>query len=154
MVIRNYKSEDLPQMVTLFRETIIATCAKEYTLSQRKAWAGADVSCWDESFRKHKTLVAEEEGEIIGFADMDEGYLDRLYVHKDFQGRGVASALCDRLESESGADVLSVYASLTARKFFEKRGYVVIRENTVVRAGTELKNYYMEKPVGQKRREI
>ena len=154
MVIRNYKSEDLPQMVTLFRETIIATCAKEYTLSQRKAWAGADVSRWDESFRKHKTLVAEEEGKIIGFADMEGGYLDRLYVHKDFQGRGVASALCDRLESESGADVLSVYASLTARKFFEKRGYVVIRKNTVVRAGTELKNYYMEKPVGQKRREI
>ena len=141
-------------MVTLFRDTVMTTCAKEYSFSERKAWSGADVSRWDESFRKHKTLVAEEEGKIIGFADMDGGYLDRLYVHKDFQGRGVASALCDRLESESRADVLSVYASLTARKFFEKRGYVVIRENTVVRAGTELKNYYMEKPVEQKRREI
>ena len=27
-----------------------------------------------------------------------DGYLDRLYVHKDYQGRGVATALCDALE--------------------------------------------------------
>lgn len=32
-----------------------------------------------------------------GFADMDaDGYLDRLYVHKDYQGRGVAAAQANK----------------------------------------------------------
>ena len=40
-----------------------------------------------------------------GFADMDaDGYLDRLYVHKDYQGRGVATALCDALEQAAQAN--------------------------------------------------
>ena len=49
----------------------------------------------------HFTLVAEENGVITGFGDMDSsGYLDRLYVHRDFQGKGIASVLCDRLIKE------------------------------------------------------
>jgi GNAT superfamily N-acetyltransferase len=33
----------------------------------------------------------------VGFADMDaDGYLDRLYVHRDYQGRGVAAAQANK----------------------------------------------------------
>lgn len=33
----------------------------------------------------------------VGFADMDaDGYLDRLYVHKGYQGRGVAAAQANK----------------------------------------------------------
>lgn len=55
-----------------------------------------DLKAWDASFRAHKTIIAVKNGEIVGFGDMDEtGYLDRLYVHKDYQGQGIASAICD-----------------------------------------------------------
>ena len=58
-----------------------------------------DLKAWDASFRAHKTIIAVKNGEIVGFGDMDEtGYLDRLYVHKDYQGQGIASAICDELE--------------------------------------------------------
>lgn len=57
-----------------------------------------DLKAWDASFRAHKTIIAVKNGEIVGFGDMDEtGYLDRLYVHKDYQGQGIASAICDEL---------------------------------------------------------
>ena len=47
-----------------------------------------DLKAWDASFRAHKTIIAVKNGEIVGFGDMDEtGYLDRLYVHKDYQGQ-------------------------------------------------------------------
>ena len=50
-----------------------------------------DLAAWDVSFLAHRTLVAVEGETIVGFADMDgSGYLDRLYVHRDFQRRGVA----------------------------------------------------------------
>ena len=49
------------------------------------------------------------DGQIVCFGDMDEtGYLDRLYVHKDYQCRGVASAICDALEQNNKATELTI----------------------------------------------
>ena len=42
---------------------------------------------------KHEMVVTVEQGEIVGFGDIDKsGYLDRLYVHKDHQREGIATA--------------------------------------------------------------
>ena len=92
-------------------------------------------------------MVALIDGRIAGFADMDptSGYLDRLYVHKDDQGKGVATALCDRLERENPSETYMVHASITARPFFEKRGYAVVCKQEVQRHGVWLVNYAMEK---------
>lgn len=81
-----------------------------------------DEAAWDLSFRAHYSLVAVDGEKIVGFGDMDPaGYLDRLYVHRDYQRQGVATALCDALEKAVRGDV-TVHASRTARPFFEKRG--------------------------------
>ena len=77
---------------------------------------------------------------------MDEsGYLDRLYVHKDQQRQGIATAICDALESVSVVNIFTTHASITARPFFEKRGYAVIKEQQVERRGVKLTNYIMKK---------
>ena len=49
--------------------------------------------------------------------------------------------------SAAAADLkrLEVAVSLTARPFFLRRGYVPVREQTVVRQGVELRNTVMEK---------
>ena len=95
---------------------------------------------------EHKTFVAAEGGIIIGFGDIDKkGYLDRLYIHKDFQRRGIASTICDALESAVQVPLITTHASITARPFFEKRGYRVVKEQTVMRMGVSLTNYLMEK---------
>ena len=108
-----------------------------------------DLKAWDASFRAHKTIIAVKNGEIVGFGDMDEtGYLDRLYVHKDYQGRGVAAALCAALEQHAAGMPVTVHASVTARPFFEKRGYRVCRRQQVLRAGVALTNFVMIKGPG------
>ena len=90
--------------------------------------------------------MAAEGGIIIGFGDIDKkGYLDRLYIHKDFQRRGIASTICDALESAVQVPLITTHASITARPFFEKRGYRVVKEQTVMRMGVSLTNYLMEK---------
>lgn len=148
MILRPYRSEDCPALARLFYDTVHTVNARDYTPEQLDAWADGqvDLTAWDESFRAHHTLVAEENSEILGFADMDNmGYLDRLYVHKDYQSRGVATALCDALEAACPAKAFTTHASLTARPFFEGRGYRVLRRQAVVRRGVALDNFVMEK---------
>ena len=125
--------------------------AKDYTREQLDAWATGEINLeeWDESFQAHLTVVAEMDGKIVGFGDMDKtGYLDRLYVHKDYQRRGVATAICDALEQNTKAAEFSTHASITARPFFEKRGYTVVREQQVERRGKLLTNFVMRKERG------
>lgn len=148
MILRPYRSEDCPALARLFYDTVHIVNVRDYTPEQLDAWADGqvDLTAWDESFLAHHTLVAEENGEILGFADMDgAGYLDRLYVHKDHQGRGVATALCSTLEAACPVKNFTTHASLTARPFFESRGYQVLRRQTVVRHGISLENFVMEK---------
>lgn len=147
MIIRPYQPEDCRELARLFFNTVHTVNAKDYTKQQLNAWATGtvDLEAWNRSLTEHFTLVAMENGIITGFGDMDAtGYLDRLYVHRDFQGRGIASALCDRLEASVSGSV-TTHASITARPFFEKRGYRVIKEQQVERRGVLLTNFVMEK---------
>ena len=89
---------------------------------------------------------AQLDGKLAGFADMDAaGYLDRLYVRWDCQRRGVATALCDALEEAVAAPQFTTHASITAKGFFEKRGYCAIRCQQVQRGNQCLTNFVMVK---------
>ena len=117
MQIRKYRPSDCRELAELFYDTVHTVNAGDYTKEQLDAWATGhvDLEAWDRSFREHHTLVALEDGAVIGFGDIDgSGYLDRLYVHRRHQGKGVATALC-------------------------------VREQQVERQGVALTNFVMEK---------
>lgn len=147
MNIRPYRSSDCPALAELFYETVHTVNAAHYTPDQLDAWADGkvDLEAWDHSFREHYTLVAEEEGKILGFGDIAaDGYLDRLYVHRLHQRQGIAAALCDRLEQTVKGSIVT-HASITARPFFEARGYRLVKQQQVERHGVLLTNFVMEK---------
>ena len=148
MQLRAYQPADCAEMAELFYQTVHCVNARDYTAEQLNVWATGkvDLQAWNRSFLVHKTIVAVEDGRIVGFGDIDDtGYLDRLYVHKDHQGQGIASALCDWREGFADGMRLTVHASSTAKPFFECRGYRVVRAQTVVLDGVPLTNYAMEK---------
>ena len=70
--------------------------------------------------------------QIVGFSSITPtGYLDYMFVHKDFQGRGIATMLLEEIERyalAAGIKRITSEVSLTARPFFEKQGYVVEKE--------------------------
>ena len=151
MIFRKYAKTDCAELAELFYDTVHTVNAKDYTREQLNAWATGEINleAWNKSFQAHLTVVAEMDGKIVGFGDMDKtGYLDRLYVHKDYQRRGVATAICDALEQNTKAAEFITHASITARPFFEKRGYTVVREQQVERRGELLTNFVMRKERG------
>lgn len=148
MKLRKYKSEDCKYIVELFYQTVHTVNAKDYTEEQLNVWATGkvDLDAWNRSFLEHDTVVVVENDIIVGFGDMDRtGYLDRLYVHKDYQGQGIATAICDVLENAADAVVITTHASITAKPFFLGRGYHEMKEQQVIRGGIKLTNYVMEK---------
>lgn len=147
MEIRRYRPSDCQALAALFYHTVHTVNAKDYTKDQLFAWADGqvDLEQWNRSFEQHVTLVAVDHERIVGFGDIDQtGYLDRLYVHADEQGKGIATAICNALEQAVAGDIVT-HASITAKPFFEKRGYRVVREQNVERRGVRLTNFVMEK---------
>lgn len=148
MIIRTYKNADCDALAELFYETVHTVNANDYTPAQLSAWAK---DCDSLKVRRkdlsiQKTLIAEQNSVIIGFGSIDKlGCLDLLFVHKDFQRQGVATAICNELEK--GFAVIKTYASVTAKPFFEKRGYVAIKAQEVERLGVKFKNFVMIKTI-------
>jgi putative acetyltransferase len=147
-LLRPYQPEDCAVLAILFHETVHTINAKDYSPAQLDAWStgSVDLDTWNRSFLAHDTWVAWIGDKIVGFADMDaSGYLDRLYVHRDYQHHGIATALCDHLEQRAAAKTFVTHASITAKPFFLARGYAVVRAQVVQRHGVELQNFVMEK---------
>lgn len=146
MIIRKYLPTDCHNLAQLFYDTVHSIHENDYNKQQLDAWATGTVNLeeWNRSFLEHVTIVVEMDDRIVGFGDMDHtGYLDRLYVHKNYQRQGIATAICDALEQMVNADTVITHASITAKPFFERRGYQVLREQQVERHGVVLTNYVM-----------
>ncbi|MBS5702705.1 MAG: GNAT family N-acetyltransferase [Butyricicoccus pullicaecorum] len=147
MVIREYQPADCKELTELFYNTVHTINAKDYTKEQLDVWATGhvDLEKWNQSLQEHYSVVAVENKIIVGFGDIDKtGYLDRLFVHANYQGKRIATAICNQLESYVQGDIIT-HASTTARPFFKKRGYKVIIEQQVKRQGVILVNYVMKK---------
>lgn len=158
MRIRKYKKSDCNYLIELFYDTVHSINAKDYTKEQLDVWATKSINWeeWDQSLSAHFTVVAVDEEIIVGFGDITQnGYLDRLYVHKAYLNRGIATAICDELEKRFNVSTICTHASITAKPFFEKRGYQVVKKQEIERQGIALTNYVMEKSmhlIGDKRK--
>ena len=148
VLIRAFAERDAAEVAALFYHTVHSVNAADYSEEQLKAWAPAEVMSedWGRRFEGRLALVAVAEGRVVGFADMDvpRAYLDRLYVHRDYQRCGIGAALCEALESACPTGVMiSVHASLTAEPFFAARGYQVETRQQVLCRGVRLDNCLM-----------
>ena len=149
--LRPGQPRDLPELARLFRDSIRTVNRNDYSAQQVDAWSGRwkTILSRTDFFGPLFTLVAVSQGHIVGYGNItSDGYLDHLYVHSRMQGCGVATALCEDLERHAkscGAQELTVQASVTARPFFEHRGYRLIEERTSELDGEKLTCFWMQK---------
>ena len=146
MIIRQYEPTDCEHLAKLFYETVHTINAKDYSQEQLNVWAtdNIDLEVWNKSLSEHYTVVGVKNNIIVGFGDIDKsGYLDRLYVHKDYQRQGIATAICDELEQRIKSNKIVTHSSITAKPFFMQRGFNVVKEQQVIRNGIALTNYIM-----------
>jgi putative acetyltransferase len=147
--IRPYQPSDLDAVITIFERAVREVASKHYTLAQIDAWAHTERKEWRKARLSRPTWIAEMSEEPVGFSDLEEdGHLDMMFVHPAFQGQGVASALLNTVEAAAREQLLTVIyteASLSARPFFERRGFAVITLQTIKCRGQKLTNFQMRK---------
>ncbi|MCY2963223.1 MAG: GNAT family N-acetyltransferase [Planctomycetota bacterium] len=152
MHIRPATTTDAEQIGRIYFHTIRTVNQKDYTQAQVEAWApeaSASPEGWRLKQQNRWTAVAEENGVILGFGELEPtGHIDCFYVHHDHQRRGVGRQLLLAIEEEAGRRELSrlfLEASITAHPFFTAMGYSTVRQQQVTIRGQQLTNFVMEK---------
>ncbi|MFT4144871.1 MAG: GNAT family N-acetyltransferase [Mobilitalea sp.] len=153
MKLREYHPDDCKEVVKLFYDTIHSINIKDYTELQADAWASknTDLESWNKKLLANYTVVVEKDGIIAGFGDVDSrGYFDYLFTHKDYQGQGIATLIVQEIENyckSEGFQMITTDASITAKPFFERRGYLIQKAQIVEIKGQLLNNFKMIKHI-------
>lgn len=149
LTIRPYQSADLDAVIAIFQGAVRKVAVRDYDQAQIDAWAQVERDRWEVRRLSRPTWIAFVGQSPAGFTDLEaDGHLDMMFVHPAHQGVGVATALLERVEAsaqEQGLARLFTEASITARPFFERRGFRVVTAQSVEVRGQRLTNFRMEK---------
>lgn len=153
--VKTYRAteHDVNQITLLYRDTIQNVNNKDYPEDEIEDWS----SWWNDHDKWHKRIAeqffikAMIENKIVGFSSLAfDGYLDLLFTHKDYQGLGVASSLMRRVERKArqqGNNFIYSDVSITAKSFFEKHGYSLVKQQYKKSRNKELINFRMSKVI-------
>lgn len=150
-MIRAYQDDDLEATAMVFTAAVHEGAADHYDAVQREAWVPRplDREHWRKRLAPLEKRVAEIDATVVGFLTFERnGHIDHLFVSPERTRQGIASALLRSAEAElasAGVQHFFTEASLVARPFFERHGYVVTQEQTVDRNGVSLRRFAMEK---------
>lgn len=150
-MIRIGHHKDLTELQKLFHETIYSICSKDYDDQQIKTWAaGADDKVrWNKMIKNQQLFVAMNGSKITGFCSLDQGnHIDLLFVHKDYQRKNIASQLYTHAEESAllrNQKSITADVSITAKPFFEKMGFTLIKEQKIMVKNVDFINFKMKK---------
>ena len=150
MYVRKFRISDAVEVARMHRNTIRFVNSKDYTQKQIEVWAGrTSAKRFRDSINMFFRFVAVEKGKIVGYGDFKkDGELAGLYVHKDYQGQGAGNLLLKKLEEsaiQKGIRRFFCCSTITARDFYKKHGYRIVKKTRFSIKNQKLIVYNMEK---------
>lgn len=149
--IREFRAGDEPVLASVMFSSVHEVARQHYSPAQLAAWAPEqyDEGQWAARIRAIRPFVAEIDGHVVGYADLQPtGYIDHFFVAGTCPRQGVGTALMrhihdaarERHIAELWADV-----SLTAESFFARHGFAVEARQSVSLRGVTMTNARMRK---------
>lgn len=149
MVIIEYSSNRVKDVTDLFYMSVHSIDSSIYTEEQKNAWAPfpIDYVSWGKRLEFKRPYLLLINDQLAGFIELEsDGHIDCAYVSPMFQRKGVATTLLKFVVDKAkalGLKLLYVEASIVAKPLFEKFGFVLDKENRIIRNTVVLNNYSM-----------
>ena len=123
--IREYRSEDFDAVTILWR------ISREKSLPEFQMQKGHFFYEDQNYFRNHiltanRVWIVEADGRPVGMMAMANDFVDQLYIHPDYQRRGIGEVLLNFAKQQSPEHVwlYTLQINVNARAFYEKHGFV------------------------------
>lgn len=138
---------DLPLMQRLFYQTVTMYGSKIFTKAEVKIYSrlALDKNHWIQKFKDDFIYNAKLNGEIIGSFTLNKnGDIEYIFVHQNYQGRGIAKKLYQKLEEvakDAGVETLTTQINPNTKAFFEKNNFRVVKNIEKVAGGDDVVSY-------------
>ena len=127
-IIREYRAEDFDAVTILWR------ISRERSLPEFQLEKGHffyEDRNYFQNFvlKNNKVWVVEVENYPAGFIAMNKDFVDQLYIHPDYQRRGIGKLLLEfaREQSPEHLWLYTLQVNFIARTFYEKNGFIAER---------------------------
>jgi GNAT superfamily N-acetyltransferase len=150
LIVRMFQKADLLPLESLIHRTIAACYppyygpeAVRFFLEYHSGQAiGADA-------HEGRTLVLDKAGRVLGTGTLVGDEIKRVFVDPSFQRQGMGRLLMQRLEETALAaaiPIVTLDASLPAKAFYDRLGYVTVEKaSRPVAGGRQLDYFKMQK---------
>lgn len=148
--IRHREGEE-PALFEIYYSAIHLVACQHYTPEQVQAWAPRelDPELWRGKIRGISPFVADSDGQIVGYADLQpNGYIDHFFVSGTRPRQGIGSQLMRYLLDQAqalGIPELTSDVSRTAQPFYEKFGFSVVERRYPEVRGVVIQNALMRR---------
>lgn len=147
--LRTATLNDTATLADIYNHAVYAVDPRLYTEAEKAVWAkdAGTPLFWKIRIPRTHPILAERDGEAVGLLEyLPGGYLNCLYVHPHHQQQGIASVLLKHATAsarQEGCSKLYADVSKAALPFFQRHGFVNLRENHIARENEVLINYRM-----------
>jgi len=145
------KPKDAAVISRMIRQTLRKVNSRDNTPKEIRAWSEANSKkeilkkILDES---RDSVVVKDRSKVLGFGSMKGDEITSFYIADGFHGQGFGSRLLffmERLSKQKGVKRIRLNSSLTAYKFYRKKGYRRIRRVSYVFNRTKIPCVLMSK---------
>jgi GNAT superfamily N-acetyltransferase len=140
MNIRQFTLSDSEETSLVIRKALVEVNSKDYpetvirNLCQKFAPENLKTLA-----QTRDIFVATEHGRILGTVSLEQNTIYTVFVHPEYHGQGVGTRLMAHIEGvaqQQGHITVKLFASTTARRFYEKLGYKAVQEIHNEKTGT------------------
>lgn len=142
---RQAHASDAPQLYQVLVTSVRTLCAGDYTQAQLETVIdNSNVEFYERVLTQGSMtiVVAEIGGSVVGFASLCRSTIGDLFVHPLHIKQGVGTRLLNAIEMEAvlqNIKKLRVSASLTACRFYQARGYCIIKPSFITNSQTGIR---------------
>jgi putative acetyltransferase len=136
-LIRRPQIKDMIATQTAHQKSIYTLCSHDYTTEEIQAWGNVKYSedIWQKTVNDDYALVVEINDKIEGIChgrirDDGLGEIVGLYFTQKIAGKGIGRIIFGKVTNElasRGAKEFIIFATITARGFYEKMGFKVVK---------------------------